>query len=219
MIDFDILPDDNRGQFIASSNFSCVQLNNDIKVSIEKGEVLKILSSDGNNNLFGYIIDPLETKEPLLIPMEKVAPILKDFPASAKRKYEIPSWANFGGRNESKREILNNQIPNQKAATLKIWKDKAKWLLEPEVSLDRGKSADVESIAFLQMDFNTHPMSISLANDIHQIMPNLKILSGQQGDLVWVTKKVNKYSWMEAYLMKDPNKQLGLVHAKFIYEL
>ena len=219
MIDFDILPDDNRGQFTAISNFSWVQLNNDIKVNIEKGEILKILSSDGNNNLFGYILDPVQMKEPLLIPLEKTAPIISDFPISSKRTYELVNWNEFGGKEENKMEDLNNQITNQKAATIKYSKDKSKWLLEPSISLDKGKYSKVESIAFLQMDFNTHPMSISLTNDLHQIMPNIKILSGQQGDLICITNKVNKYGWIEGYLMKDLSKKLGMVHTKFIYEL
>jgi len=51
-----------------------MKLNDDQHINIEEGDLLKILSSDGNNNLFGYIIDPTKSKEPLLIPMNKVSP-------------------------------------------------------------------------------------------------------------------------------------------------
>lgn len=219
LIDFDLLPEDERGQFTAISNFSWIQLNNDIKVNIEKGEILKILSSDGNNNLFGYILDPVQTKEPLLIPMEKTTPILIDFPASANRTYEVVNWETFGSREETDVPVADNKITNQKAASIWSSKEKAKSLHKQSISLAKGKWSKVESVAFLQMDFNTHPMSKSLAADIHQIMPNAKILSGQQGDLIWVTKSANKFGWMEGYLMKDLDKTLGFVHSKFIYEL
>lgn len=64
-----------------------MQLNNDTKIDIAAGELLKIMSSDGNNSLFGYILDPLQTKEPILVPVSKVEPMMAEFPLSQRRKY------------------------------------------------------------------------------------------------------------------------------------
>lgn len=193
-INFDIIPVDSRNKFIAKSTFSCLQLNNDKQVSVMKDEELKILSSDGNNNFFGYLLGSAKTKEPLLIPMGKVAPALEEFPISAKREYEILDWNNF---NSNAHEDINStrEIQNAKAATWKYDKAKKTSLFELNISLSKDEEAKAHSIGYLTMDFNIHPLSQSISNELCIDGSRLKILSGQQGDMVVITQPSNKFNW------------------------
>jgi len=82
----------------------------------------------------------------------------------------------------------------------------------------RKEPAKVICLSYFELDFNTHPMSLSISSEIKKKIPGLHMLSGHQGDLICITSQ-NKHGWVEGYLVKDPLKTLGIVHSKFIQQL
>mmetsp|Transcript_28327 Transcript_28327/g.25028 ORF Transcript_28327/g.25028 Transcript_28327/m.25028 type:complete len:91 (+) Transcript_28327:1250-1522(+) len=77
----------------------------------------------------------------------------------------------------------------------------------------------VESVSCLSMDFNSHFYCKSVTDDIVKDSKGIKILSGNQGDILLITKTSKEHDYYEGYLAKDKNRNLGLVHAKFVTPL
>lgn len=173
-IDFDLLPVDSRNKFIAKSTFSCLTLNSDKKI-----------------NVYGYILDPTETKEPLLIPKEKVKPCIASFPISAKREYSIKDWNDNSGEifttnmkmRNNKEESKDNKTTKQLDLKSENHERKS-FLFDPNVDLSSGFEAKVKSVGYLTMDFNVHPICQTLTQEVEIKIPNINILSGYQGDMV-----------------------------------
>lgn len=213
-VDLKLIPKDDRSIFISNTDFFCLQLNEDKKVKINQNDVIKVLSSDGNNNVFGYLVDASQTKEILLIPQNKVIPLVDEYPLSSKRQYNLSKWEILVIPQVSSYE--EDSSNNKKSWTQKHEKKKAE-PLNSKIALEKGEEAKIKKVAYFKMDFNTHPLSICYAEELAtNECISLKVLSAQQGDIINVTHANSETGWVEGYLSNDPNRSLGLVHSKFI---
>jgi len=109
---------------------------------------------------------------------------------------------------------------DQKTWTTKTKKVKASNLPQTDKKHPVGEEAKVEEVANFKLDFNTHPLSRSICTELkNQQNCNVNILSAQQGNILCVTATCEGSEWVEGYLVKDPAKELGLVHSKFLQNL
>ena len=70
-------------------------------------------------------------------------------------------------------------------------------------------------IGFANKDFNTHPLSqYSSAKEAGSL--SVRVLSVQDGEVLILTQKRNCGGWLEAYLAKDDDRLVGLVHSSFV---
>jgi hypothetical protein len=213
-VNLKLIPEDERNIFISNTDFICLQLNEDKKVTIKQNDIIKVLSTDGNDNVFGYLADPSQTKEILLIPLNKVSPLVHEYPISSKRQFRMTDW-----------QIL--VVPQTRASKEDSSKTKKSWTqkyekakvetLKSKIHLEEGEEAKVAKVAYFKMDFNTHPLSICYAEELtNSKHSSLNVLSAQQGDIINITNTDSITGWVEGYLAKDPSKNLGLVHSRFI---
>lgn len=150
-IDFSLIPNDDRCVFEAESNFSGISLNSDEKIAIAKGTKIKVLACDCNNHFFGYMTS---YKQPMLIPIEKTQCLIKKFPMSSHRSYEIKDFSAFGSNEYTHGVMSINQVLFQTSRKgLFDMGLENKQICSPK-TLTNAVRAKVIKLAYFDSDFN-----------------------------------------------------------------